>query len=168
MCIGGHRKGGLFENNVVTWLIEIGDFARSFFCTPTLRYFVVLMLFIFNLWLTVAFIIVSRGGSGRNVLARCCGITGICLYICNEMQYEQFLLFLFPLRYHCHSLNICSKWMACIGIVEEVMLPHFWVRPFCVLITFLLWNWRSWVQILVLTRHPALHWKQSQILSEFQ
>ena len=40
---------------------------------------------------------------------RCCGITGICLYICNEMQYEPFLLFLFPLRYHCHSVNIYSK-----------------------------------------------------------
>ena len=46
------------------------------------------------------------------------------------------------------------------NVVTEVILPHFWVRPFCVVVSSSLWNRRSWVRIseLELTRHSALQY----------
>ena len=45
------------------------------------------------------------------------------------------------------------------NVVTEVILPHFRVRPFCVVVSSSLWNRRSWVWISEpeLTRHSALH-----------
>ena len=46
------------------------------------------------------------------------------------------------------------------NVVVEVILLHFRVRPFCVVISSSLWNWTAWIWILEpkLTRHSALHY----------
>ena len=48
-------------------------------------------------------------------------------------------------------------------VVTEVILPHFRVRPFCVVVSSLLWNRSSRVPISEpeLTRHSALHFIRS-------
>ena len=50
-------------------------------------------------------------------------------------------------------------------VVTEVILPHFRVRPFCVVVSSSPWNWRSRVRIsgLELTRHSALHYSLSML-----
>ena len=43
-------------------------------------------------------------------------------------------------------------------VVTELILSHFWVRPFCVVVSFLLCNWRSHVRISELTGHFNWPW----------
>ena len=47
------------------------------------------------------------------------------------------------------------------NVVMEVILPHFRVRPFCVVVSSSPWNRRSWVRISEpeLTRHSALQFQ---------
>ena len=54
------------------------------------------------------------------------------------------------------------------NVVVEVILLHFRVRPFCVVASSSLWNWRSWVQILEpkLTGHSALHYHRHRWASQ--
>ena len=54
----------------------------------------------------------------------------------------------------------CLLFKRGMNVVTEVILPHFWVRPFCVVVSSSLWNRRSWVRIseLELTRHSALQY----------
>ena len=51
------------------------------------------------------------------------------------------------------------------NVVMEVILLHFQVRPFCVVVSSLPWNRRSRVRIsgLELTRHSALHYSLSML-----
>ena len=52
------------------------------------------------------------------------------------------------------------------SVVTEVILPHLWVRPFCVVVSSSLWNRRSRVRISEpeLTKHSALHFLSSSKL----
>ena len=54
------------------------------------------------------------------------------------------------------------------NVVMEAILPYFGVRPFCIVVSSLLWNWRSWVQILKpeLTQHSALQYPHLELLME--
>ena len=52
----------------------------------------------------------------------------------------------------------------------EAILPHFWVRPFCVVVWSSLWNQRSRVQISELTQHFSCcypYTEHNHFLSEF-